>query len=304
MRVGIAGRGVMGLRRRAAIMAHPELTLVGDSDNPSETAALLELSLDAVFVCVPNRWAAPITVAALERGFSVFCEKPPARSLEEVLTVAAALERAPGQVMYGFNHRKHGSVLSALALAESGELGSLQSLRGVYGKPGSEGWRTDAEVAGGGILLDQGIHMLDLIRAFAGELTVVSALMRDAPLETEAYATLVSGNGVVAQLHSSAREPREIFRLEVVFERGRMTLDGILSGSMRYAPETLVVVRDGRVTRTGYERDDSWALEVADFAEVVIKRRPVTHGSIADARAVMALVDRINELARSSGVAG
>lgn len=303
LRVGLIGLGAVGRRRAAAIQAHPGLRLVETSDSPAQTTQLLTASLDLVFVCVPNDQTAPTCLAALSRGLHVFCEKPPARSLAELLPVVQAATAADRVLMYGFNHRLHGAVLRLRELAGSQEHGALRSLRGVYGKPGATGWRRDPAVAGGGILLDQGIHMLDLLRLLAGELTVEGAVVRGAPLEEDVHALLRGERGVVASLHSSAWEPRCTFRLEAVFERARVVVDGILSGSMAYAPERLRVEAQGRPpTEERFEQDGSWAAEVDAMAAAVVEGRSAAaagHGSPEDAVALMRCIERIHQAGRA-----
>ena len=320
------GHGVVGRRRSALVAAHPRLRLaaVCDADPaaltglPEGTAAdtdwrrSLARDLDAVVICLPNHLSAAVSAAALRRGLHTFCEKPPARSLAELEAVAAAAAARPDRVLlYGFNHRHHGSVREALALARSGELGELLHLRGVYGKSAVAErpacWRGDPERAGGGILLDQGLHMLDLMRCFAGDFSRVQAvLVEERPgLEREAFALLSTPGGVVATLHSSATHWRHRFHLHAGFTEGALELDGILSGSMSYAPELLRVWRrDAATGRAGpprctrYEEDMSWAVEIDSFARAVETGRATGACGLADAGATLALVERIYQSGR------
>ncbi len=300
IRVGILGAGVMGRRRAEAVRAHPGLQLIGVSDDAQASTRLLQKDLDMVFVCVPNDQAAPLSLAALHRDLHVFCEKPPARSVAEFLAVVDAAARRQRVLMVGLNHRLHGSVQRLDQVVASGELGRVRRMRGVYGKPGNSGWRTDPAVAGGGILLDQGIHMLDLLLRLAPDLEPVAAIIDGAPLEDDVLALLRSPDGVAATLHSSAREPRCIFRLEVVFDAGRVVLDGILSGSMAYAPERFLLERPGQATAVEtFEVDHSWALEVARMADAVLEPRVAAHGAPADAVRVLRCIERIHEVGRA-----
>lgn len=314
-RVGIVGYGAMGKRRHAAISNAPELELCAVADpeqRPDDSAvrwhssaeALFEESLHAVFVCVPTYLAAPTTTRALERGLHVFCEKPPAVSaleLEDVRRVEAA---HPELLLgYGFNHRQHASVLRALGLVESGELGRVLFLRGVYAKSAltADQWRAQRATAGGGILLDQGIHLCDLLRLFGGEYTEVKSMKGIGPrslgVEENAFALLRTADGVVATLHSSATEVRPRFRIEMGLEGGMITLDGILSGSGAYAPEVLsVVVPTGGTLhedRETFTIDDSWSREVAQFSESLRKGMALGIPSSLEALRTMTLVDSI-----------
>jgi predicted dehydrogenase len=323
LRVGIAGYGVVGQRRRQVVDAHPALETIAVCDRrlPNDAAAvdgvvqyrhykdLLNEKLDILFVCLTNDMAAEVAIAGLERGLHVFCEKPPGRDIQDVARVIAVEKRRPQQrLMYGFNHRYHDSVRDALALVRGGELGRMINLRGVYGKSAiinfESDWRTKRAIAGGGILLDQGIHMVDLLRLFAGEFTDVHSFVSNShwnhDVEDNAYALMRTTDGVVAMLHSSATQWRHRFNLEITLTRGMIILSGILSGSKSYGAETITVARtapddagDPKEQTTRYNRDSSWTDEVAEFAEAVLANRPIVNGSSEQALRTMQLVYRI-----------
>ena len=325
LKVGIAGYGVVGKRRREHIDAHPVLRTVAVSDitlkgqgtlgdgTPcfGDYSKLLDQNLDVLFVCLTNDVAAEVTIVGLEKGLHVFCEKPPGRNVAEILRVIDCAGNRPNlKLKYGFNHRYHDSVRDALSIIRSGQLGRIVNMRGIYGKPtiidfrSPTHWRTKRAVAGGGILLDQGIHMVDLMRLFAGEFQDIHSFVSNDfwrhDVEDNAYALMRTKDGVVAMLHSSATLWRHRFELEITLEKGSIVLSGILSGSKSYGEETLTVVPttpdDAGIpqeTVRRYETDPSWADEIADFAEAIAKDRPITEGSASEALATMRLVYRI-----------
>ena len=323
LRVGIAGYGVVGRRRRQFIDLHPLLQTVAVCDvkfpesgtfpdgvrfHPDHQHLLLE-ELDVLFVCVPNFLAAEVTVTGLERDLHVFSEKPPGRDLADLARVIEVERRHPGKKLkYGFNHHYHDSVRDAHRIIRSGELGRVLNLRGLYGKSKiisfESDWRTRRAEAGGGILLDQGIHMVDLMRMFAGEFDQVQSYISNNfwhhDVEDNAYALMRTKDGVVAMLHSSATQWRHHFRLEITLERGQLILAGILSGSKSYGTETLTVAHasehdagDPREVTTRYNRDDSWRDEIAEFADAIAGDKPIVEGSSTEALRTMALVYRI-----------
>lgn len=271
--------------------------------------ALLAEDLDVMFVCLSNDMAAEVTIAALNKGLHVFCEKPPARDLEEFGAVLECERAHPGQKLkYGFNHRYHDSVRDALAILRSGELGEVINLRGVYGKSKiinfESDWRTQRAIAGGGILLDQGIHMVDLLRLFGGEFTDVHSFVSNDywhhDVEDNAYALMRTQRGVVAMLHSSATQWRHRFHLEIALQRGTIILSGLLTGSKSYGAETMTVAwapagggGDPREQTTRYNADNSWCDEIAEFAAVIAGEAQLTHGSSRDALKTLELVYRI-----------
>lgn len=322
--VGIAGYGVVGRLRHRFVDQHPRMRVVAVCDKTFQEPGtvgsgvlslatyqeLLAQPLDALFVCLPTYLAAEVTIAGLERGLHVFCEKPPGRDPAEVTLVRERERERPGQkLMYGFNHRYHDSVREAQRIIRGGELGEIVDLRGVYGKSaiirfGSSDWRSHRLVAGGGILLDQGIHLVDLMRLFAGDFADVHSYVSNGfwghDVEDNAYALMRTPNGVVAMLHSSATQWRHRFSLDITMTRGAIVLSGILSGSKSYGAETITVVHAGendkgdpREQMTRYNEDNSWRDEIFDFADAILSDREIVSGSSLEALKTMELVYRI-----------
>lgn len=325
LRVGIAGYGVVGKRRRSSVDAHPQLRTVAVCDRAFERdgvfedgvrfhrnyRALLDEDLDILLVCLTNDISPDVTIAGLTREIHVFCEKPPGRNVEDIVRVIDAERQHPRvKLKYGFNHRYHHSVRDALEIMRSGKLGRVLNMRGVYGKSQfvsfgqSGGWRTSREIAGGGILLDQGIHMVDLMRLFGGEFNEVHSYVSNGfwrhDVEDNAYALMRSDLGVVALLHSSATQWRHRFTLDIALERGALVLSGILSGSKSYGAETLTVITadesdqgDPVEQTTRYNKDPSWQLEIDEFASAVLHGTAIVNGSSEEALRSMELVYRI-----------
>ena len=325
LKVGIAGYGIVGNRRQKCIDHHPYLELVAVCDRSFTEDGVLENGvrcychydqlllddLDILFVCLTNDIAAEVTIRGLHSGFHVFCEKPPGRNVEDIESVITAHKQYPKlKLMYGFNHRHHDSVRDALALIESGELGNIINMRGVYGKSklitfDQSDWRTKREISGGGVLLDQGIHMVDLIRLFAGEFCEVKSFISNThwryEVEDNAYALMKTSSGVVAMLNSSATQWRHRFNLDINLELGSIILGGILSGTKSYGAETLTVVKVDHKNDSGdpveqvtrYNQDPSWQREIDLFTDCIINDEPVTSGSSVDALNTMKLVYKI-----------
>ncbi len=314
----------MGEIRRRNIDVHPDLSLAGivEPRLTNEAAgapvfasyqALLATGPDVVFVCTPNSLTPEVAVAALRRGCHVFCEKPPGRTVADIVAIREAEAASPqSRLIFGFNHRHHPGITDAKALVDSGSLGRVLTLRGVYGKSGGDGfersWRNDPQVGGGGILLDQGIHMLDLFRFFCGEFEEVMGMVAtthwDIPVEDNAFVLLRNAAGQIAQLHSSATAWKHIFRLEIGLERGYLAVTGLLSKTGSYGRETLLVSRRPRRGDAGavgnpreemsyYDRDPSWDLEVNHFVECIRRHEPVQQGTSLDALRVMEIVERV-----------
>ena len=324
LKVGIAGYGIVGKRRHAYIDMHPNLEVVAVCDQffssdfvpvPGVECLdnyidLLARNLDVLFVCLPNNIAAQVTIAGLEKGLHVFCEKPPGKDVRDIRNVITAEEKNPHlKLKYGFNHRYHDSVREALRIIQSGELGEVINLRGVYGKsrviPFSGGWRSKREFAGGGILLDQGIHMVDLMRLFCADFIEVKSFISNDfwkhDVEDNAYAILKDGKGRIAMLNSSATQWQHKFNLEISLSGGYIELHGILSGSKSYGEEKIVIGKrdedsdNGQMQSTTIKflQDNSWKDEIFEFADAIINDKPITFGSSNDALETMKLVFEI-----------
>jgi predicted dehydrogenase len=321
LKIAIAGYGIVGKRRHFFIKEHPALEVVAicDKNFSSEKHTkegivyfnyykdLLNEKIDILFVCLTNNIAAEVTIAAINLGIHVFCEKPPGMNVAEIEEVIKA-EKSNSSVKlkYGFNHRYHDSVREALRIVQTKELGSIINLRGVYGKsrviPFSGGWRSKREFSGGGILLDQGIHMLDLMRLFCGDFSEVKSFISNDfwkhDVEDNAYALLKDKFGRVAMLNSSATQWQHKFNLEITFTDGYVELHGILSGSKSYGEEKIIIgKRDEdsdngqmQITTIKFLNDNSWKDEIFEFADTVLNNVPVQNGTSADALETMKLV--------------
>ena len=327
MRVGIAGYGVVGKTRHRSIESNTsyQVTAISESSEKARKSIpegmtvyndyktlIASAELDVIFISLPNQFAAEAACLSLQKGLHVFCEKPPARTHAELLEVEKQSLKFPElKLMYGFNHRFHLSVEEAKLLIDSNSLGRLINMKGVYGKSqmisfNQADWRTDREASGGGILLDQGIHMLDLMRHLSGEnFTDVFSIIDNAfwnfDVEDNAYVLMKSPKGLVAQLHSSATQWRHVFNLEITLERGSLILGGLLTGSKSYGDETLTVITSDpskdkgmpKESTSKYNEDVSWDNEIKYFANSLADNTSIERGSINDALETMRLIETI-----------
>ena len=323
VKFGIAGYGKMGKIREESILNSPDTKLISiyevsecrhnDKDivQCNSFDELLATDIDAVIVSAYVSVAADYVIRALNAGKHVFCEKPPSMTAKEMQKVIET-EKKMGRVLkYGFNHRFHYSVMEAKKIINNGSLGKMLWMRGVYGKAGSidfhDNWRNYKNYSGGGILLDQGIHMIDLFRYFSNdEFTCLSSHLASSfwnvECEDNAFLTLKSKNDIVATLHSSATQWKHKFLLEMAFESGYINLDGILSSTRSYAPETMIVGRrefeditfamgKPKESITYYENDNSWELELKEFIDAVNGKSVINNGTSEDALEIMMLTD-------------
>ena len=323
LKVGIAGYGIVGKRRRQNIDNNIHFKTVAVCDQNlkktdvfpdgvrcySNYKQLLNEKIDVLFVSLPNYLAPEVTIAGLEKGLHVFCEKPPGMNVENVQLVLETIQKYPSlKLKYGFNHRYHKSVKDALKIHRSKELGEVINLRGIYGKSGivpfASGWRADRKYAGGGILLDQGIHMVDLLQLFCGDfLEVQSYVSNDywnCNVEDNVFAIMRNEKGKTAMLHSTATQWQHLFSLNIFFTEGYLKLSGILSGSKSYGQERLIIGRrnssatgSDREETITYLEDNSWRDEVNEFADAIVNNGRIKSGNVEEALAAIKLVFRI-----------
>lgn len=325
LRVGIIGMGKMGMIRAQVVHELPSTDLRTIADIRPEALEtysvesftdpyrIFDQELDMVFVCTYNHAAPDLVVTALDHGLHVFCEKPPGRSVADVQRIREAAKRNPGcKIKFGFNHRYHYSVMEAKSMIESGKFGKILWLRGVYGKAGGiqfeNNWRSDKTKSGGGVLLDQGVHMLDLFRYFVGDFSQVKSMVTTSfwkiQVEDNAFALLRTPEGQIATIHSSSTQWKHKFSLEISLEDGYINLNGILSSTRSYGDESLTFARKQfedstfafgkpREEMIYFDRDDSWRLEVEEFVSAIREDKPIKSGTLEDALKVMKLIEEI-----------
>lgn len=320
---GIIGFGKMGRIRAQALKSFPEAKLLKIYDvnpipDPPCTVAVTDQEIiddpeiQAVFICTPNFRIVPLCKAAMRAGKHVFSEKPPAFNAAELEEVIAVEKETGMKLMYGFNHRHHGSIMRMKEIIDSGEMGRVLWMRGRYGKEVDEsyfeGWRAKPELAGGGIMLDQGIHMLDLFLHLGGEFDEIHAFVSSLfwkmeGLEDNVFAIMRSSEtGICASLHSTMTQWRYLFSLEVFMEKGALVLNGLKTSSGVYGDEDLAIKHNdldpeqGRFEREEhiiYHTDKSWESEVGHFIESVSLDQPITLGSSDNALTLMKAIDKI-----------
>ena len=331
IKVGIAGYGVVGKRRRLYIDRHPNMQTIAVSDiNFKESGklddgvefyndynGLFKNNLDVLFVSLPTYLAAEATIKGLENGCHVFCEKPPAKNIIELNKVIEIEKKySKLKLKYGFNHRYHASVQEAKSIIDSNKYGDVHSIRAIYGKssviPFSGGWRSEKKLAGGGILMDQGIHMCDLIRLFSGDYDEIHSFISNDywghDVEDNAFALMRNNKKRrVAMLHSTATQWQHRFRIEIILKNALLELTGILSGTKSYGSENLTIIEKVNDDPTGaqnkktmnYLYDNSWKEEIDDFFDSIINNKPVIDGTSEDALKVMQMIFEIYKADKS-----
>ena len=319
--IGIIGCGLIG-RKRANALGGRRLAACADLDR-SLAAALAASASDclatddwrevvnhddvaAVIIATPHHMLAEICAGAIYTGCHVLVEKPAARNADELRPLLRLAEEKKVLVRVGFNHRYHRAVQKMREIIDSGALGSLMFLRARYGHGGRVGydreWRAQPLLSGGGELIDQGVHLIDLARWCLGDFVSIEGIAQtcywDMPVDDNAFLMLRTAKEQTAFLHASCTEWKNIFSWELSGKNGKVQIDG-LGGS--YGVERLTWYRMlpqmGPPETTAWEfpmADNSWEVEMNEFfRDIENSRQPVP--GLADALAVLDIVDKIYE---------
>ena len=322
MKVGIIGCGLVG-RKRASALGDSRLVACADLAReraetlaravPGQVQVLTEWralvdrpDVDVVIVATSHDMLAEVTLAAVSAGKHALVEKPGARRARELDPVIEAAKRAQVLVHVGFNHRYHPALRRAKDLSTQGAIGELMYLRGRYGHGGRVGydkeWRAKPALSGGGQLVDQGVHLIDLASWFLGDFQRVQGLAHtyfwDMPVEDNGFLLLETAARQVAFLHASWTEWKNLFSFEIFGRDGKLEVTG-LGGS--YGTERLAYYRMrpemGPPETTTWEypmADASWEAEFAEFTDdISLGRQPAA--GLGDARAALQIVERIYE---------
>ena len=310
MNVAIVGCGLIGRKRAFALSTEDKLIACCDTNLESAKKfgqefdcvffddykkLLNEIDCDVIVVSVVNKYAKEIIIAALRNGKNVIAEKPLGRNVEEAMEIVGSKSSVTSKqyvvLKTGFNHRFHPAVWKAKQMADKGKIGKIFNIRARYGHGGRAGmekeWRASKDLCGGGELLDQGVHVIDLIRWFGGEVKEVFGKVETKfwkmEVEDNAYAILKTANDVSALLHVSWTNWKNIFSFEIFGTDGYLKIEG-LGGS--YGPE---VLEFGKRKKEGGKpeiellefpsEDVSWKKEWEEFKKAIEeKREPIGSG--------------------------
>lgn len=297
--VAIVGAGHVGQIRARVIRNCPEacLKVVADLDMcrarelaESQEAraesdwrrAATSLDVDVVIVATPTKFHREIAVAALDAGKHVLCEKPLARSVDEAEEMVEASIRSGRILWTGFNYRYMAHARKAKELIDANKLGPIYLLRSRYGhggRPGYESsWCADADLSGGGVLLEQGVHILDQVRFLLGEpsetLTLIQRYFWNFPeVEDNCFCLLRAATGETAQLHISWTQWVNMLEIEIYGREGYLRLEG---RDGHYGPQRLIWgSRKSDHSRPAEELfefpsvDTSWEREWADLLNAI-----------------------------------
>lgn len=306
VRFGVVGCGRMGARRAQTVADHPGATLVAvsdlDRDRTESVAATLgcdavrdvealvgRSDIDTVFVCTPNRLHMPHAVAAVDSGKHVFCEKPLGCTPHEAAAIVHAADKRGVTVKVGANLRFFANVQKAYQLLEGGCVGEPLSLRGWIGNEGwpAASWFGDPALSGGGTVLDNGCHLLDVVRVFLGDAVqctgMTGTLYWDTAVEDNGVGVFRTARGQLAVVQSSWTEWTTYFAFDVHGTDGVITVDNRLPSE-----RTSLVRRDGATETFDFAgaRNDTYGMELDAYLAARASGRQPEPGGVDGLRVV------------------
>lgn len=319
MNVAIIGAGLIGRKRALALTKNINLKTVCDINSQVGDALARDFNCDfeknwqmvvkdkniqAIFICVTNNNLAKIAIAAINNKKHILVEKPGGVNTKQLLDTYRTYKKNPVVVMYGYNHRFHPAIQKAKQIVDSQEFGPILFIRARYGHGGrlayEQEWRFQKKISGGGELIDQGCHLIDLVNFFCGEMYqaegFVTNLFWNTKLEDAAFFQLRNEKNQIADLSVTCIEWKNIFCLEIMLERAKIQVDG-LGGS--YGKEKLILYKmrpemgPPDVLKFDFkEGDNSWQDENNLFFKKILQK-DYDDTSIKNALYVMTIIQKL-----------
>lgn len=320
MKVAIIGAGLIGNKRSHSLPPDVKLVVVCDVDKERASQLASQFGADtsnnwrevvadprinAVIISTTNNCLAPIAQLAISQGKHVLIEKPGSRNLDDFKKISIAWKKSPVVVMFGYNHRYHPSVIKAKEIIDSKELGPVLFIRARYGHGARIGyekeWRFNPYISGGGELLDQGSHLIDLTNYFIGPMAKAQGITKNlfwpARLEDSAFFILSNKLNQIAHLSATCVEWKNIFVFEIMLKKAKLQINGL---GRSYGPETLTIYKmkpemgppDVEEHDLTENEDLSWQRESEEFFRR-IKSKDYSDKNLEDAKHVLSIINTI-----------
>jgi len=321
----IFGYGYMGQIRHRTILSNKDTQLVGVYDPDqlklkkmldkkliiNKYKDVFNLDFDIAFICTPNNKTIKTIIDCLKKNKHTFCEKPAGRNFNEINKVKKYVKKKFFlKLMFGFNHRFHPAVLMTKKIIDSKKYGKIITMRGAYGKSGGvnfrKSWRNMKKISGGGILLDQGIHIVDLFRYFCGNFNKIKCFTSNKlwnfNVEDNAFLILKNKKNQLATLQSSSTMWRHTFRIEITLTKGHIFIEGFLSKTGSYGQEKVTYGPrqfENRTKALGkpaestvyFDKDNSWNLEISKFVDYIKNNKKVDMNNFNDTCITMRMIE-------------
>lgn len=318
MNVAIIGAGLIGKKRALALPKNVNLKTICDVNKQQGKIladqfncnfekdwqmVIKNKTINAIFICVTNNNLAKIAISAIENGKHVLIEKPGGINVKQLKDTLNAYKKNPVVVMYGYNHRFHPGIQKAKDIIDTKKFGPILFIRAKYGHGGRLGyekeWRFQKKLSGGGELIDQGSHLIDLTNFFCGEMNQFSGFITNlfwkTKLEDAAFFQLRNKRNQIAHLSVTCVEWKNIFSFEIILQKAKIQIDGL---GRSYGKEklTLFIMKPEMdppdIKEFTFDEDNSWNIENELFLKR-IKKKDYSETSIKDAMYVLKVVEKL-----------
>jgi predicted dehydrogenase len=300
MKIAIIGCGLIG-QKRAKLLHNVDIACDLNLETAKKVSSLfsncvttnnvddvIDSDVEVVFVSVANSSLAPIAEKLIRKGKHVLLEKPGGITADELINLKDISISTNSLIRIGYNHRYHPACLKALELVKEPEFGEIMFVRGRYGHGGRIGyekeWRANSAISGGGELIDQGVHLIDLASIFIGKFETIEGHIHtyywNMNVDDNAFISLQNQKKNTAWLHVSCTEWKNTFSLEIYGKNAKLHWEG-LGGS--YGTERLthyqMLKEMGPPKTVIYEYpmgDNSWKIEMDEFfKDIQLNRQPI-----------------------------
>ncbi len=319
IKIAIIGAGLIGRKRALALPKGVELKIVCNRSRQKGVDLAREMNckfeqdwrkvvknpeIDAVIIATTHDWLTPIAVESIKQGKHTFIEKPAARNFNEFQKIKVVFKKKPVVVMFGYNHRYHPSMQKAKKIVDSKKYGDVLFIRARYGHGARLGyekeWRFQKKISGGGQLMDQGPHLIDLVNYFTGNMDrivgAVSTLFWKTKLEDSIFFIMKNKKNQVASISVTCVEWKNIFSFEIMLKTAKIHIDGL---GRSYGREKMILYKmkpkmgPPDVEKFTFpEEDESWAKENQVFFQR-IKNKDYSSAAIDDAEYVLKMVNKL-----------
>jgi len=318
-KIGIIGYGAIGQKRESAIKNIGKLVAISDINENVKNYCfnskitffkdynelINQKSIDIIFVCTSHKYLGKIVLDCIKKNKHVLVEKPGAIKSKDLLEIIKILSNSKIKVRVGFNHRYHRAILKAKELVDSGKLGKLLYIRGRYGHGGRLGyekeWRFDKSLSGGGELIDQGPHLIDLARwFFSNELFLIKGITKNyfwnINVDDNAFFMLETKKKQLSMFHVSCTEWKNIFSFEIYGNKGKIEIEGLgksygIEKTKFYKMSNKMGPPETFIWEYPME-DNSWETEIREFVKDIEENRKVSP-SIEDAYNTLRIIEKI-----------
>jgi predicted dehydrogenase len=308
MRLGLIGAGGIAQTYVQALADSATAELVGVADVRDSAAAALaersgcpgfrsfedlldEVECEGAIVCTPPVTHPEICCAVLDRGVNVLCEKPLAVGLGEARAMVAAAERSGTQLTMASKFRYACDVVEAKSIVASGVIGDVVLFENAFTSrvEMKSRWNSDPTISGGGVLVDNGTHSVDILRYFLGPLAEIQTIegrrVQDIPVEDTVRVFVRSATGVMGSIDLSWSLNKELpYYISVYGSAGTLHV-GWKESKFRRADD-----KEWTVFGSGYDKVQAFRSQIDNFVRSVRGLEPPLI-ALADALASVEVID-------------